>query len=134
MTSNNKPKKVDFKKTKRKPLTETVTKQNSWKTLAVSFTGLTILGVVAAITYQGYLETRVSTPFSQHKLVSDGGDDGMLWGSYRPGVYFGMKSREEHPLLTGLMWYLPSQLRSLSDIRLVYCRTVSSWRPWRTVF
>ncbi|XP_021699725.1 mannosyl-oligosaccharide glucosidase GCS1 [Aedes aegypti] len=41
----------------------------------------------------------------------------MLWGSYRPGVYFGMKSREEHPLLTGLMWYLPSQLRSLSDIR-----------------
>nr|XP_029728873.1 alpha-glucosidase 2-like [Aedes albopictus] len=117
MTSNNKPKKVDFKKTKRKPLLDAPPKQNGWKTVAVSFTGLTVLGVVAAITYQGYLETRVSTPFSQNKLVSNDVDSNMLWGSYRPGVYFGLKSREEHPLVTGLMWYLPSQLRSLSDIR-----------------
>lgn len=92
-------------------------KQQNWKTIAVSFTGFTIFGIVAAITYQGYLETRVSTPFSQNKLVSNDVDSSMLWGSYRPGVYFGLKSREEHPLLTGLMWYLPNQLRSLSDIR-----------------
>ena len=67
MTSNNKPKKVDFKKTKRKPLLDAPPKQNGWKTVAVSFTGLAVLGVVAAITYQGYLETRVSTQFSQNK-------------------------------------------------------------------
>ncbi|PRP80049.1 hypothetical protein PROFUN_10732 [Planoprotostelium fungivorum] len=28
----------------------------------------------------------------------------MFWGSYRPNLYFGMKTRSERPFLTGLMW------------------------------
>lgn len=30
--------------------------------------------------------------------------DSMFWGSYRPGIYFGMKTRAETPIMTGLMW------------------------------
>ena len=28
----------------------------------------------------------------------------MFWGSYRPGIYFGMKTRSEVPISTGIMW------------------------------
>lgn len=34
----------------------------------------------------------------------------MFWGSYRPGNYFGMKTRDAHSLVMGLMWYFPRQL------------------------
>lgn len=33
------------------------------------------------------------------------------WGTYRPNVYFGMKTRDPHSLVTGLMWYSPQHLR-----------------------
>ncbi|XP_017891521.1 mannosyl-oligosaccharide glucosidase GCS1 isoform X2 [Ceratina calcarata] len=33
------------------------------------------------------------------------------WGTYRPGVYFGLKTRDPHSLVTGLMWYFPHSLR-----------------------
>lgn len=29
----------------------------------------------------------------------------MLWGTYRPQVYFGMKTRSTKPIITGIMWY-----------------------------
>lgn len=29
----------------------------------------------------------------------------MLWGTYRPQVYFGMKTRSTKPIVTGIMWY-----------------------------
>lgn len=32
------------------------------------------------------------------------------WGSYRPGVYFGMGTREPHSPVLGLMWYSPNKL------------------------
>lgn len=33
------------------------------------------------------------------------------WGSYRSGVYFGMKARDPYSLVTGFMWYFPNALR-----------------------
>lgn len=33
-----------------------------------------------------------------------------FWGSYRPGTYFGMKTRDPHSILMGLMWFLPMSL------------------------
>ena len=30
-----------------------------------------------------------------------------FWGSYRSGLYFGMKTRTPSDLMTGLMWMLP---------------------------
>lgn len=38
----------------------------------------------------------------------------MFWGSYRPGIYFGMKTRSESPIMTGFMWssvYNPMEIR-----------------------
>ncbi|KAG8266902.1 hypothetical protein J6590_061728 [Homalodisca vitripennis] len=32
------------------------------------------------------------------------------WGSYRPGNYFGLKTREFHSPVVGLMWYFPNRV------------------------
>ncbi|XP_048366190.1 mannosyl-oligosaccharide glucosidase isoform X1 [Sphaerodactylus townsendi] len=44
---------------------------------------------------------------------SDGGEcprgPGLFWGSYRPHVYLGMKTRSPRAPVTGLMWLLPSE-------------------------
>ncbi|KAJ8981057.1 hypothetical protein NQ317_018030, partial [Molorchus minor] len=34
-----------------------------------------------------------------------------FWGTYRPGVYFGLKTREPNSIVTGLMWYFPKRLK-----------------------
>lgn len=34
------------------------------------------------------------------------------WGTYRPGTYFGMKTRDPHSLQMGLMWFAPNRLRA----------------------
>lgn len=34
----------------------------------------------------------------------------LFWGSYRPGNYFGLKTRDPHSLVMGLMWFFPRQL------------------------
>lgn len=45
----------------------------------------------------------------------------LFWGSYRPGLYFGLKTRDPHSLVTGLMWYFPKRLGPGGDgIRLTY--------------
>ena len=43
------------------------------------------------------------------RVVKDRGPDAeeRYWGSYRPGVYFGMKTRSAKDINTGLMWFLP---------------------------
>ena len=41
----------------------------------------------------------------------------MLWGTYRPGLYFGLRMRLPSSLLAGLMWLDASHLDHLNDIR-----------------
>lgn len=31
-------------------------------------------------------------------------NDSLLWGPYRPNLYFGVRPRQPHSLMTGLMW------------------------------
>ena len=71
--------------------------------------GLVSLVAVGYFVYQGYLETRVNTPLDYPKVVRQSGLDvpDRFWGSYRPGVYFGMKTRSPKDIVTGLMWFLP---------------------------
>lgn len=38
-------------------------------------------------------------------------DQERYWGTYRPGNYFGLKTRDPHSLVMGLMWFSPSRLR-----------------------
>ncbi|CAG4959165.1 unnamed protein product [Colias eurytheme] len=77
--------------------------QTVWKTVV----GVTCLIVAVYIGTLGYLETRVNTPFDGEKAVQDTGLDvpERYWGSYRPGVYFGLKSREPRSPVFGMMWY-----------------------------
>ncbi|KOC71009.1 Mannosyl-oligosaccharide glucosidase [Habropoda laboriosa] len=74
-----------------------------------------ILCIAIAIwcSYKGYLETRVNTPYNVKKVVTASGLDipDRYWGTYRSGVYFGLKTRDPHSLVTGLMWYFPHLLR-----------------------
>ncbi|XP_059618514.1 mannosyl-oligosaccharide glucosidase isoform X2 [Phlebotomus argentipes] len=74
--------------------------------------GSCCLGIACYFGYVGYLETRVNTPFDDQKMVRRSGlsDPDRYWGSYRPGTYFGMKTRDPHSLVMGLMWYSPSRL------------------------
>lgn len=73
--------------------------------------GLTILCLIVAvsISFKGYLETRVNSRFDNQKIVEKSGLElpGRYWGSYRPGLYFGMKTRDPYSLVAGLMWYFP---------------------------
>ncbi|XP_022919576.2 mannosyl-oligosaccharide glucosidase [Onthophagus taurus] len=75
--------------------------------------GCTCLMVAVCVGYLGYLETRVNTPYDDKKMVSTTGLDvpERFWGSYRSGVYFGLKSRDPQSILTGLMWYFPNRLQ-----------------------
>ncbi|XP_034838193.1 mannosyl-oligosaccharide glucosidase [Maniola hyperantus] len=55
----------------------------------------------------GYFETRVNTPLDEEKAVKKSGlaVPERYWGSYRPGVYFGLKSRDPRSPVFGMMWY-----------------------------
>nr|SVE75633.1 EOG090X02G1 [Daphnia hispanica] len=71
--------------------------------------GVVAISVVSWFVYQGYLETRVNSPLTESKVAFPSSHDfpERYWGSFRPGVYFGMKSRDTHSLLAGLMWFMP---------------------------
>ena len=72
-----------------------------------------VVGVCAYYGYRGYLETRVNAPFAAPAVVDRTGAASSplrFWGSYRPGVYFGLKTRSPADLLAGLMWMLPGKV------------------------
>jgi len=64
------------------------------------------------IIISGYLETRINTPLNVPKAVSKTGleSPSLFWGTYRPGLYFGLKTRSPADLVTGLMWMLPEKV------------------------
>ena len=61
----------------------------------------------------GYLETRLNAQLHLPSAVEKSGIDvpERFWGSYRPGVYFGLKTRSQSDLLFGLMWMIPELVR-----------------------
>ncbi|XP_028162309.1 mannosyl-oligosaccharide glucosidase [Ostrinia furnacalis] len=86
-----------------------------WKS-RLGFMSLLVAIYVGAL---GYLETRVNTPFDdKNKVVQETGlaIPERYWGSYRPNVYFGMKTREPQSPVFGMMWYNVG-LRSQKEIR-----------------
>ena len=80
---------------------------------------VTLVCIVAYLAYKGYLETRLTTPLNvPHAVIRSGlAVPSRFWGSYRPGLYFGMKTRSPSDLLTGLMWMVPELVRQ-NDIGL----------------
>ena len=83
------------------------------------FVGLPAVFLIAYLAYKGYLETRLTAQLNSPSAVVKSGlaVPGRFWGSYRPGVYFGMKTRSPSDLLTGLMWMVPELVRQ-NDIGL----------------
>ena len=77
------------------------------------FVCLSVVVIVAYYSYQGYLETLVRTPLKLASAVEKSGLSvpNRYWGSYRPGVYFGMKTRSPGNLLFGIMWMIPDQIK-----------------------
>ncbi|NXN14442.1 MOGS glucosidase, partial [Indicator maculatus] len=79
--------------------------------LAVAAVALTVaFGIAAVAEWNRWSETsRLVTPHPAPPAV-DPGSTGPLaspqrfWGTYRPHVYFGMKTRSPRALVTGLMW------------------------------
>lgn len=77
--------------------------------LAVAIIFIAALAVPGIYLYQCYLEDRVRTPLSSPKILSPNSSSAEVcpdryWGSYRPHMYFGMKTRTPHSPVVGLMW------------------------------
>ncbi|CAH8857165.1 unnamed protein product [Trichobilharzia szidati] len=82
------------------------------KRFLLSFVYMAILSLLVVVAfyqmskwYQGKL---VVTPVNFPKIVPDEAlserSHSLFWGSYRPGIYFGMKHRSPKSLLFGIMW------------------------------
>ena len=73
---------------------------------------LTPLVIFSAIGYyrlQDHWRELVRSPLDAPKMVPEGstsamGDPDKFWGTYRPGVYFGLKTRSPQSPVVGLMW------------------------------
>lgn len=40
-----------------------------------------------------------------HEMVEEASNSSLLWGTYRPNLYFGTRPRLPESLMTGLMWF-----------------------------
>ena len=94
--------------------------------------GLVAVVAVAYFVWQGYLETRVNTALDYPKVVKESGLDvpDRFWGSYRPGVYFGMKTRSAKDMVTGLMWFLPRSVTQGSLGLRHWCEQGDDLKQW----
>lgn len=45
--------------------------------------------------------------------------DDLLWGAYRPGLYFGLRPRLPQSLMTGLIWFGTQNYQSLTSASLL---------------
>lgn len=67
-------------------------------------------------------------------LASTGGlNDTLLWGAYRPGLYFGLRPRIPQSLMTGLIWFGTQDFQAFTGTRVTMgCTSESSlWRSRR---
>ena len=83
----------------------------------------TILAAVAiSVYYNRYLANLVNTPLNEPKIVDESSYTSVenldrFWGSYRPQLYFGLKTRSSNPLNVGMMWF--NQFGTQFSLRLL---------------
>lgn len=73
---------------------------------------MTPIAVMTAISYFWWVDQmreRVRTPLDAPRLIGEDAtlpynDPGRFWGTYRSGVYFGLKTRSPQSPVVGLMW------------------------------
>jgi len=49
-------------------------------------------------------------------VLSQPTNDTLLWGAYRPNLYFGLRPRIPQSLMTGLMWFGTHDYQSFSSV------------------
>ncbi|TNN08126.1 Mannosyl-oligosaccharide glucosidase [Schistosoma japonicum] len=87
-----------------------VSKVPKWLVLSVICGGILSFLMMFALrqTMVWYHGKQVVTPLNLPKVISDSSlserSNRLFWGTYRPGIYFGMKHRSPISLLFGVMW------------------------------
>ena len=77
----------------------------------------TIIGCLATLTSA---KNSFATDNLQDKIIPDYNyNDTMLWGTYRPNLYFGTRTRTKETLLTGIAWFGAKSLE---------------YKPWESMF
>ena len=60
---------------------------------------------------------KAQSSFTENAKLSN---DSLLWGPYRPNLYFGIRPRLPKSLLTGLMWAKVDSFDAVQHSMLVY--------------
>lgn len=68
------------------------------------------MAIGISIYYNNWLSGKVNIPLNEPKIVNESDYKSVenldrFWGTYRPQLYFGLKTRSPNPLLAGLMWF-----------------------------
>lgn len=72
----------------------------------------------------------MNTPLDEKKIVPKTSDPEKFWGSYRPHTYFGLKTRDPHSMVVGLMWYFPNKLKPNGDGIRHWCKLEDSLQKY----
>lgn len=76
------------------------------KTVLILCIVVILAGVGGYYGWQFYEENANLSPFPAALIPLDRSyTSSLLWGTYRPGTYFGVKSRTMHSVDVGLMWF-----------------------------
>ena len=59
------------------------------------------------------------------RAVQPSVNDTLLWGAYRPNLYFGLRPRIPQSLMTGLMWFGTQDYQSFTSARRKFCFRLS---------
>lgn len=83
---------------------------NSDKVKMSLIPGTIFAAVVISVLYNNYLSNLVNTPLDEPKIIDESSYTAAenldrFWGSYRPQLYFGLKTRSADPLNVGMMWF-----------------------------
>lgn len=101
---------------------ESTVKFNSTILWTVIAAIILLVAVGAYFWYASMLQNMVRTPLDVPKVVSADDtssvvDPERFWGTYRSGLYFGMKTRSPHSPVVGLMWMTQFTGQSMPSIR-----------------
>ncbi|XP_067124411.1 mannosyl-oligosaccharide glucosidase [Centruroides vittatus] len=98
------------------------TNQQKWNIKLLIFVMFNVIIVLSSIVYLYFshqLENIVITPIDSPKIIENHGLNvpEKYWGSYRGGLYFGLKTRTPKSLVVGLMWFSQKIIDNSLQIR-----------------
>lgn len=88
--------------------TKEIAKSEQKKLILIPLT--LVVAVLISIYYNSWLASMVNSPLKEPKITNETEyktpeNLDRFWGTYRPQLYFGLKTRSANPLQAGLMWF-----------------------------